>query len=326
MSESTSTEASASSHTTNGTHTETTPTNPLDAHDIEHLSAEHRAKLDEFHKKIREVFANDRETDFTYLRFLRARKFDIDAAFAMYSKYLKWRKDDNIDDILVHPPTEIRKVLAAVVPESFHKFDKYGLPAYFIKAGAVVPSRLLNHIDIEDMVRTHLWGMEYSFQRAAESSKLLGKNVDQFVNIVDLSGFGISHLRVINYMRRIADLDQQYYPEALGKTYVINAPWIFPKAWNLIKSFIDPVTVAKVMVLGHDYQKHLQERFNPESLPKEYGGTCECEGGCVHVYSDAEATRIIAEYEEKKKQQKISEASVMKTAETSELPSTSTTT
>ena len=45
----------------------------------------------------------------------------------------KWRKDAGIDTVLANPPTELRRVLSAIVPEAFHKFDRFGLPAYWMK-------------------------------------------------------------------------------------------------------------------------------------------------------------------------------------------------
>ena len=45
----------------------------------------------------------------------------------------KWRKDAGIDNVLANPPTELRRVLSAIVPEAFHKFDRHGLPAYWMK-------------------------------------------------------------------------------------------------------------------------------------------------------------------------------------------------
>ena len=165
------------------------------------------------------------------------------------------------------------------------------------KAGAVNPELLLKYVTVDDMVTTHLWGQEYSFARAEEKSKELGRNIDQFVNIVDLQGLTMSHRSCLKYMRTIAALDQQYYPESLGKTFVINAPWIFPALWKLVKVMLDPVTADKVSVLGSDYRDVLRERFDPKDLPAEYGGECRCEGGCIPVFTEQQALAVVEEAE-----------------------------
>jgi len=39
--------------------------------------------------------------DYDYLRFLRARKFDLAKTFKMFDKYIKWRIESKVDDLLV---------------------------------------------------------------------------------------------------------------------------------------------------------------------------------------------------------------------------------
>ena len=41
-------------------------------------------------------------------------------------------------------------------------------------------------------------------------------------------------------------MSQNYYPERLGKLYIINAPWGFGGIFSVVKRFLDPVTVAKI--------------------------------------------------------------------------------
>lgn len=40
---------------------------------------------------------------------------------------------------------------------------------------------------------------------------------------------------------------QDYYPERLGKLFIVNAPYIFMKVWKIIYPFIDNKTKKKVM-------------------------------------------------------------------------------
>ena len=39
--------------------------------------------------------------NYDYLRFLRARKFDLEKTIEMFSKYIKWRVEFEVDKILV---------------------------------------------------------------------------------------------------------------------------------------------------------------------------------------------------------------------------------
>jgi len=99
---------------------------------------------------------------------------------------------------------------------------------------------------------------------------------------MDLKGVGISKAtQVYSCVRQASNMSQNYYPERLGKLYVINAPWGFSGVWSVIKGWLDPVTVNKIHILGSSYQKELLEQIPAENLPKTFGGKCECEGGCM---------------------------------------------
>jgi hypothetical protein len=104
--------------------------------------------------------------------------------------------------------------------------------------------------------------------------------------IMDLKGVGISKAtQVYGYVKSASGLSQNYYPERLGKLYVINAPWGFSGVWSIIKAWLDPVTVNKIHILGANYHKELLDQIPTENLPTIFGGTCECDEGCA--FSDA---------------------------------------
>ena len=79
-----------------------------------------------------------------------------------------------------------------------------------------------------------------------------------------------------------ASLGQNRYPEIMGKFYIINAPWAFSAVWAIIKPWLDEVTVSKIDIIGAGYRDKLLAQIPAENLPKDLGGTCECEGpgGC----------------------------------------------
>jgi hypothetical protein len=100
--------------------------------------------------------------------------------------------------------------------------------------------------------------------------------------IMDLKGVGISKAtQVYGYVKQASAISQNYYPERLGKLYVINAPWGFSGVWSIIKGWLDPVTVNKVHILGSSYGKELLDQIPAENLPKLFGGKCECDSGCA---------------------------------------------
>jgi CRAL/TRIO domain len=121
--------------------------------------------------------------------------------------------------------------------------------------------------------------------RLPACSRKAGKLLETCCTIMDMKGVGVSKISsVYGYVKSASAISQDHYPERLGKLYIINAPWGFAGAFSMIKGFLDPVTVAKIHVLGSGYQSEILGQIPAENLPKEFGGNCECKGGCE--YSD----------------------------------------
>ena len=121
--------------------------------------------------------------------------------------------------------------------------------------------------------------------RLPACSRKAGKLLETCCTIMDMKGVGVSRISsVYGYVKSASAISQDHYPERLGKLYIINAPWGFAGAFSIVKGFLDPVTVAKIHVLGSGYEKELLHQIPAENLPKQFGGKCECHGGCE--YSD----------------------------------------
>jgi hypothetical protein len=117
--------------------------------------------------------------------------------------------------------------------------------------------------------------------RLPACSRKTGHLLETCCTIMDLKGVGITKFgSVYGYLQKTSAISQNYYPERLGKMYVINAPWGFSSVFSVVKGFLDPVTVQKIHVLGSGYQSELLKQVPKENLPKAFGGACECEGGC----------------------------------------------
>lgn len=119
--------------------------------------------------------------------------------------------------------------------------------------------------------------------RLSASAKATNLPVERSCTIMDLNNTSIFSLlngQVQDYVRKATSVGQDYYPETMGKFYVINAPWGFSMAWSLVRPWLDEATANKIDILASDYKDELLKQVPPESLPKELGGTCECEGGC----------------------------------------------
>ncbi|KAL4928447.1 SEC14 family lipid-binding protein [Aspergillus undulatus] len=251
-----------------------------------HTTADQDAKVEQLRSELEAEGYTERLDTLTLLRFLRARKFDVAASKLMFVESEKWRKEFGTDDLArTFEYTEKAEVFK-YYPQYYHKTDKDGRPVYIEKLGGI-DLKALEKITTDDRMLKNLV-TEYeklADPRLPACSRKSGKLLETCCSIMDLQGVSLfSASSVYGYLSRTSNVSQNYYPERLGKMYLINAPWGFSTVWSVVKGFLDPVTVEKIHVLGSGYKKDLLAQVPAENLPKQYGGTCECEGGCE--YSD----------------------------------------
>lgn len=123
--------------------------------------------------------------------------------------------------------------------------------------------------------------------RLPATSKVVGHAVETSCTILDLHNASLSYFwsnkDVRDYITEASKIGQDYYPECMGKFYIINAPWLFNGIFKVIKPWLDEVTVQKISVSSSSVSKEeLLKQIPKENLPKNLGGTCvcDCKGSC----------------------------------------------
>ncbi|CAN8096800.1 unnamed protein product [Discula destructiva] len=254
---------------------------------IGHLTSAQQAKLQDLRSALAQEGYTSRLDTLTLLRFLRARSFDLDASKKMWVETEQWRKDFKLDAIIPTWEFPEKNEVFKYYAQYYHQTDKDGRPVYIEHISNMdltsiykltTPDRLLTNFVVEQE--------RLSQTRLPACSRKKGVLVDTVCTIIDISGVSIRQVPgVYSHIRRVSDVTQNNYPERLGHTYIINAPWGFGTVWNVIKAWLDAVTREKIHVLGSAYQQELLAQVPAENLPKRYGGTCDCEAGCE--FSDA---------------------------------------
>jgi len=237
------------------------------------------------------VPAKDLPDQSTLWRFMEANSFNPTATVAHYKKYLKWRADNNVDNIANREIPQ-RELLHAVIPYAMHGFAKNGSPLYIEKTGRV-HTWATSHLDMYQFELNHIAGVEEMMRRLKESSQRLGRPAYQVMSIIDLDGLGLGHRHAVGLLQAATQLDSNYYPSIIGDVYIVNCPWIVPGLWEVVKSFLPSSTITKLHVLGSDYKEKLRALIDAEQLPEEYGGTCKCPGGCIKMKTEAEVKQIL---------------------------------
>eukprot|EP00271_Cylindrocystis_brebissonii_P007916 TRINITY_DN21835_c0_g1_i1.p1 TRINITY_DN21835_c0_g1~~TRINITY_DN21835_c0_g1_i1.p1 ORF type:complete len:783 (+),score=153.92 TRINITY_DN21835_c0_g1_i1:287-2350(+) len=221
----------------------------------------------------------------TLLRFLKARKFDLDATKLMWSNWLKWREEYGTDNIQSFEYPELPEV-KKYYPQGHHGVDREGRPVYIELVGSVDTAKVLKNTTIERYVRYHVREFERTFDvKFRACSVAAGAHIDQTTTIMDVAGLGFKNFTndARSLLAQLSKVDSDYYPETLHRLFVINAGATFRTLWMSVKGMMDPKTAAKIQVLGSNRDK-LFEAVDPSQLPECIGGSCRCdhvEGGCM---------------------------------------------
>ncbi|KAG8387331.1 hypothetical protein BUALT_Bualt02G0010300 [Buddleja alternifolia] len=222
----------------------------------------------------------------TLLRFLKARKFDIDKTVHMWAEMLNWRKENGVDSITRDFLYDEFEVVQLYYPHGYHGVDKGGRPVYIERLGKIETTKLMNVTTVDRFLKYHIQGFEKTFAEKFPACSIASKrHIDSTTTILDVHGlnwmsFGkIAHDLVMRMQR----IDGSNYPETLHQMFIVNAGGGFKCLWNWAKGFLDPRTTAKIHVLGTKYQNKLLEVVDASQLPDFLGGSCSCpnEGGCL---------------------------------------------
>lgn len=225
--------------------------------------------------------------DLALTRVLRGTGGSYRAAAKWFSNLLAqmeaWNMDDTIQELLrksatTEPPTQFRSLDIVPFYEEFRD-----MVSFVPTAPQPTPSGdLVCYIPLNDMNLTRVleegnWEHWVQFQRCIGLLRLMQLNglsheqqrLARVVIIWDLDGVPWSQLRNADYMEKhqkdISSVWEQLCIEIAGTQYVLNAPWIVARVFNLFSSFMPEKFSRK-------FQMWSSDGTGDEELTEKVGG------------------------------------------------------
>ncbi|OHE98549.1 CRAL/TRIO domain-containing protein [Colletotrichum orchidophilum] len=211
------------------------------------------------------------------LRFLRARKWDVEKAFVMMISTMHWRLTEmKVDDEIMksgeagaleaaqNSDPKIKQLGEDFMTQArsgktfIHGLDKGGRPICQVR------------------VRMHRQGEQceeslekYTVFLIETARMVLAPPVDTATIVFDMTGFSLANMDYtpVKFMIKCFEAN---YPESLGAVLVHKAPWVFQGIWKIIKGWLDPVVAAKVHFTNN--VKEMSEFIEPSHILKELDG------------------------------------------------------
>ncbi|GFS58169.1 SEC14-like protein 2 [Nephila pilipes] len=241
----------------------------------ENWTEEEENAVAEFRKIMKdEVPKNMCEDKYVFYKFLKARNFNINQAESMLRKYLRWRKELQIDTIISDfKPSE---VLQKYISQSFIGFDKSGCLIQYAAIGNLDGKGLFKSANSFDVLRCVLQEMEKINLRLKYQSEKLGKPVNQSIFIYNLENMTLAkatHRQSVELFMLGIQIFQDNYPEFLKSIYIINASVYFTIVFPIIKKILSGALLDKIEVYGKDgWKEVLLSVIDADVLPKFIGG------------------------------------------------------
>jgi len=208
----------------------------------------------------------DEHSDAFLLKFLRSRKFDVEAAYSLLEKYYNVR--ENKPEVFRNLTRKnVKRTMEQGIVGVLPQRDKKGrviLTFNFSKWNMSLP------FHFEKLLRVFVYTLEKLFE--SEETQINGVAV-----ICSLSQLSVLQTKSLGsaMIEKVVEIFEGNFPFRLNAIHLLNPPWHFKLMWKMV----DPLTKIKQKIARrifiHDGDlSRFNAEFDEDILPKELGGKC----------------------------------------------------
>ncbi|XP_050101255.1 alpha-tocopherol transfer protein-like isoform X2 [Anopheles aquasalis] len=203
-----------------------------------------------------------RRDDSFLLRFLRAKKFDVEKAFKMMQKYYKM-KEEHPEIFKVSPPSEMKFMLEMQIQTMLPKKDEHGRQIYLFRVEKCDPYK----IPVDYVFRSNVLALEDAVRHPETQ-------IGGLVVLLDMAGLGFAHARYLSphLARKTVEVVQEAFPLRFKAFHVLHEPFYFDAVLAVLKPFLKDKIRRRIHLHGNSLSS-LHKYISRDLLPAEYGGS-----------------------------------------------------
>jgi hypothetical protein len=216
-------------------------------------------KLKEFEEMIirEEVHLPSNWTQVETIKYMYSGKFELKKSLKNLKEHLEWRA---IHEQSTLSPSAYKYLEDGILYISGR--DKQYRPIIIINVYKLNPKQM----DLADFIAALCFVLD-----TCKKFYFVPGKVENWVIIIESNSMGVFNFP-FKIVKTINDVTSVNYTSTLDRLYIMNPSTFLNSSWNIISSFIDPETSAKISMLKKSHFKQLLERISVDQLEERYDG------------------------------------------------------